>query len=142
LTARSKIEVKNKTFKTPEILNEKGIKIALTTDHPVVPIQYLPICAGLAAKEGLAVEDALKAITIYAAEICGVAHRVGSIEKGKDADIVIFDGNPLEVFTNTLYTIIDGEVIYRQNKIKFLLKKNKINLKKCRQSCNLGHFLM
>ncbi len=112
LTARSKIEVKNKTFKTPEILNEKGIKIALTTDHPVVPIQYLPICAGLAAKEGLAVEDALKAITIYAAEICGVAHRVGSIEKGKDADIVIFDGNPLEVFTNTLYTIIDGEVIY------------------------------
>jgi imidazolonepropionase-like amidohydrolase len=79
----------------------------------VIPIQYLPICAGLAAKEGLGIEEALRAITINAAEICGISNRVGSIEKGKDADIAIFDGNPLEVFTNTIYTIINGEIVYK-----------------------------
>lgn len=112
LTSRSKIELKNKTFETAAILNKKGVKVAIMTDHPVIPIQYLPICAGLAAKEGLGVEEALKAITINAAEICGIDNRVGSLEKGKDADIAIFDGNPLEVFTNTLYTIINGEIAY------------------------------
>jgi imidazolonepropionase-like amidohydrolase len=112
LTSRSKIELKNKTFETPGILHKKGIKIAIMTDHPVIPIQHLPICAGLAAREGLGVYEALKAITINAAEICGIDNRVGSIEKGKDADIAIYDGNPLEVFTNTLYTIINGEIVY------------------------------
>lgn len=114
LTGRSKIELKNKTFKTPAELYKKGIKLALMTDHPVIPIQYLPICAGLSAKEGLGQEEALRAITINAAEICGVDNRLGSIEKGKDADIAIFDGNPLEVFTNVLYTIINGEVVYKR----------------------------
>jgi imidazolonepropionase-like amidohydrolase len=113
LTDRSKIELKNKSFKTPAILHEKGVKVAIMTDHPVIPIQYLPICAGLAAKEGLGIEEALRAITINAAEICGISNRVGSIEKGKDADIAIFDGNPLEVFTNTIYTIINGEIVYK-----------------------------
>ena len=112
LTSKSKIEVKNKTFETPAILSKLGVKVALMTDHPVIPIQYLPICAGLAAKEGLGVKEALKAITINAAEICGISNRVGSIEKGKDADLAIYDGNPLEVFTNTLYTIIDGQIAY------------------------------
>ncbi|PRR73667.1 amidohydrolase [Clostridium thermopalmarium] len=113
LTDRSKIELKNKSFKTPAILHEKGVKVAIMTDHPVIPIQYLSICAGLAAKEGLGIEEALRAITINAAEICGISNRVGSIEKGKDADIAIFDGNPLEVFTNTIYTIINGEIVYK-----------------------------
>ncbi len=112
LTSRSKIELKNKTFQTANILHEKGVKIAIMTDHPVIPIEYLPICAGIVAKKGLGVEEALKAITINAAEICGIDDRVGSIEKGKDADIAIYDGNPLEVFTNTLYTIIDGKIVY------------------------------
>lgn len=112
LTSRSKIELKNKTFETAAALHKKGIKVAIMTDHPVVPIQYLPICAGLAAKEGLGIDEALKAITINAAEICGIDNRVGSIEEGKDADIAIFDGNPLEVFSNTLYTIINGEIVY------------------------------
>ncbi|MCY6959155.1 amidohydrolase [Clostridium brassicae] len=112
LTSRSKIEVKNKTFKTAGVLNKKGVKVAITTDHPVVPIEYLPICAAFAAKEGLEINEALKAITINAAEICGIEDRVGSIEIGKDADIVIFDGNPLEIFTKTMYTIINGEVVY------------------------------
>ena len=99
-------------FKTPGVLARNGVKVAITTDHPVTLIQYLPICAGLAAKKGLGIEEGLKAITINAAEICQVEDRVGSLEVGKDADIAIFTGNPMEVFTHTMYTIIDGKIIY------------------------------
>lgn len=112
LTARSKIEVQNMSFKTNRILNEAGIAIAITTDHPVSIIRYLPLCAGLAVKQGLPMMDGLRAITINAAKICGTDDRVGSLEKGKDADIAIFDGNPMEVMTRTLYTIIDGKIVY------------------------------
>lgn len=115
LASRNKIEVQNMSFKTAGILAREGIKVALTTDHPVSRINCLPICAGLAVKEGLSMEEGLKAITINAAEICNVADRVGSLEVGKDADIAIFDGNPMHTFTNTLYTIINGEVIFRYN---------------------------
>lgn len=114
IASRNKIEVQNMDFKTPGILHEKGIRVSICTDHPVSRIQYLPICAGFAAKEGLGIEEGLKAITINAAENCKVAHRVGSLEPGKDADVAIFDGNPMEVFTKCLYTIISGEVIYRE----------------------------
>lgn len=113
LTARSKLEVKNLDFKTNKILQEAGVLFSVTTDHPVSLIQYLPLCAGLAVKYGLPMEEGLKAITISAARICRVDDRVGSLKKGKDADIAVFSGNPLEVFTNTLYTIIDGEIIYQ-----------------------------
>ncbi|MDF2617046.1 MAG: amidohydrolase [Sedimentibacter sp.] len=116
LASRNKIEVQNMDFKTAGILSKKGIKVAVTTDHPVTRIQYLPVCAGFAAKEGLGIEEGLKAITINAAEICNVSHRVGSLEEGKDADIAIFDGNPMETFTNTIYTLINGEVVYDRNK--------------------------
>ena len=112
LMNRSKYELKNKTFETSGILNKHGVTVAITTDHPVVPIQYLPICAGFAAKAGLGVEEGLKAITINAAKICGVDDRVGSLEVGKDADIAIFTGNPMETFTETLYTIINGKIVY------------------------------
>lgn len=112
LSSRSKIEVQNMAFKTAGILNSRGIKIAITTDHPVSLIQSLPICAGLAVKSGLPMEAALKAITIHAAQICNVAERVGSLEIGKDADIAVFDGNPLEVFTNTFCTLINGNIVY------------------------------
>lgn len=112
LTSRSKLEVQNMNFKTNKILAEAGVLIAVTTDHPVALIQYLPLCAGLAVKEGLPMEEGLKAITINPAKICRVEQRVGSLEAGKDADIAIFTGNPMEVFTKTLYTIIDGEIIY------------------------------
>lgn len=112
LTSRSKLEVQNMSFKTNKILHDAGILFSITTDHPVALIQYLPICAGLAVRNGLSVEAALKAITIYAAKICRVDDRVGSLKVGKDADIAIYSGNPLETFTKTLYTIIDGEIIY------------------------------
>lgn len=112
LASRSKIEVQNMAFKTVGILNQAGVMTAITTDHPVSLIQSLPLCAGLAVKSGLALEEGYKAITIHPAIICGVADRVGSLEKGKDADIAIFTGNPMEVFSETLYTIIDGQVVY------------------------------
>lgn len=116
LTSRSKLEVQNMNFKTNKIVHEAGILFAITTDHPVALIQYLPLCAGLAVKHGLPMEEALKAITINAAKICKVDGRVGSLKVGKDADIAIFSGNPLEVFTETLYTIINGEIIYENDR--------------------------
>lgn len=112
LASRSKIEVQNMAFKTAGILNKAGVMTAITTDHPVSLIQSLPLCAGLAVKAGLPVEEGLKALTCYPAVICGVEDRLGTLEVGKDADIAIFDGNPMEIFTNTLYTIIDGCIVY------------------------------
>ena len=112
LTTRNKIEVQNVSFKTPGIIAKEGTKIAITTDHPVTPVQYLPKCAGFAVRDGLDLEEGLKAITINAAQICGVDDRVGSLEVGKDADIAIFDDNPMQTLTHTLYTLINGEVVY------------------------------
>ena len=113
LAYRDKFEIQNVDFKTPGVLAKHGVTVAITTDHPVSQIQTLPLCAGMAAKKGLGIEEGLKAITINAAQICGVANRIGSIEPGKDADIAIFSRNPMEVFTHTVYTIIDGVVVYQ-----------------------------
>lgn len=123
--SRSKIEVQNMDFKTAGILHKHGVKVSICTDHPVTRIQYLPICAGFAAKEGLGIEEGLRAVTINAAEICRVSGRVGSLEAGKDADIAIFDGNPMEVFTRALFTIINGEVIYRADEQSISNEKRK-----------------
>lgn len=123
LSSRTKIEVQNMAFKTAHVLQEAGICTAITTDHPVSLIQSLPLCAGLAVKAGLPMEEGLKAITINPAIICNVADRVGSLEVGKDADIAIFDGNPMEVFTKTLYTIIDGGVVYDSRASEECLKR-------------------
>lgn len=112
LASRNKIEIQNMSFKTAGILAREGVKVAITTDHPVSRINCLPLCAGFAVKEGLSLEEGLKSITINAAQICNVADRVGSIEVGKDADIAIFNGNPMETFTRTMYTIIDGKIVY------------------------------
>ncbi len=83
------------------------------TDHPCTPVQYLPLCAAVAVKEGMDEEQALKAITINAAEITGIDDRVGSLKIGKDADIIIMDGHPLELRSKVLYTIISGQVVVR-----------------------------
>lgn len=113
LASRNKAELQYLDLKTAGELSKAGIKVAIMSDHPVSLTQYLPLYAGLAAKEGLGIENGLKAITINAAEICGVSSRVGSIEEGKDADIAIYDGNPMETFTNCLYTIINGKIVYK-----------------------------
>ena len=113
LTDRSKIELRNQSARTPGILSRAGIKTAIMTDHPVTPVQYLPLCAAVAVKEGMDETEALKAITINAAEITGIADRVGSLEAGKDADIIIMDGHPLELKSRVLYTIINGQVVKR-----------------------------
>ena len=113
LASRNKVEIQYMDFKTAGLLHKAGITVAITTDHPVSLIQYLPLCAGLAAKEGLGIEEGLRAITINAARICNVSERVGSIEPGKDADIAIFDGNPMQTLTRCLCTIIDGHIVYR-----------------------------
>lgn len=111
---RTKIELKNKTFDTLKALNDVGVKFAIMTDHPVIPLYRLPMCAALGVKAGLDEETALKAITIYPAEILGIQDRVGSIEVGKDADISIFDKNPLDIQSKAKYVLINGEVVYHK----------------------------
>lgn len=112
LSNRSKVELKNLSFKTPGVLAEKGVKVAIMTDHPVIPIQYLPVCAALAVREGMKEEDALAAISIRAAEILGIADRVGSLDAGKDADVVIWNGYPLDIMSKPCLVIIDGKIAY------------------------------
>lgn len=112
---RSKFELQNKSFDTPRVLFENQVKFAITTDSPVIPLQYLPYCAGLAHSAGLDEMEALRAITINPAEIVGLDDRIGSLEVGKDADIVVFDGNPIkDVDYKTYITIIDGNIVYRR----------------------------
>jgi imidazolonepropionase-like amidohydrolase len=112
LTSRSKYELRDLTFKTPGILAAAGLDIAIMTDHPVIPIQYLPVCAALAVKEGMDEYKALEAITINAARISGIADRVGSLLPGKDADIAIFDGHPFNYTTKVRYVIVNGNLVY------------------------------
>ncbi len=116
LAARTKIEVRLSDFKTPGILRKAGVQVALTTDHPVSRIQYLPLCAALAAKEGMGEWNALRAITIDAARICRVDKQIGSLTVGKTADIVIYDGSPLEIASSVYATIIDGAIVWSRAK--------------------------
>jgi imidazolonepropionase-like amidohydrolase len=112
LTSRSKCELKDLSFKTPGILANKGVKVAIMTDHPVIPIQYLPVCAALAVREGMEEHDALAAITINAADIIGISDRVGSLEMGKDADLVIWDGFPLDIKSKPVFVMINGKTAF------------------------------
>lgn len=112
LASRNKKEVSQLDFKTSGVLRKHGVTVAITTDHPVSRIQYLPLCAALAAKEGLSEYDALRAITIDAAKICRVDHRLGSIKTGKDGDLAIYDGNPFDVFSRVRYTVINGKIVW------------------------------
>ena len=109
LTDASKWELRNMTFETPGILAKKGIRVSIITDADVIPQQYLPLCAGLAVKSGMDPFDALQAITINPALHAGIADRVGSLECGKDADIVLMDGCPFEVSTTVKYVFVNGE---------------------------------
>lgn len=109
---RTKFELKNKSFATAGALANAGCHVSIITDAPVIPQQYLRLCAGLAVKEGMKEFDALKAITIHAAEHAGVADRVGSLEVGKDADIVLMDGCLFESQSNVVATYIDGKKVW------------------------------
>ena len=108
LTFASKFELQNKSWSTPAVLTAVGCHVSIITDSSVIPQQYLPLCAGMAIKAGMDPFDALKAITINPAEHIGVADRVGSLEVGKDADVVITAGSPFEVLTEVKAVFIDG----------------------------------
>ena len=112
---KSKIELANKSFTTPGILNRAGLCVSIITDAPVIPLQYLPMCAGLAVNSGLDKTEAWKAITINPARSLGIEDRVGSLEVGKDADVVIWTADPLSsIGGEAEVTIIDGQVVYRR----------------------------
>lgn len=111
LSDKSKFELKNLTFETPKILQEAGVKVAIITDSPVIPLEYLPLCASLAVKAGMNEYEALKAITINPAEMLGIQDRVGSLEVGKDADVVICDRPVFDVMHKVLFTFINGEIV-------------------------------
>lgn len=113
LGSKSKIELVNKSFKTPADLYAAGVSVSIITDAPVIPLQYLPMCAGLAVNAGLDKEVAWRAITITPATELGVADRVGSLEPGKDGDIVIWTADPLcTVGGEAAATVINGQVVY------------------------------
>ena len=112
--SKSKQELDNKTFATAGILHKAGCKVCITTDAPVMPIDKLPMAAGLCAAEGLPMEAAWKAITIHPAEVLEIADRVGSLEVGKDADIVIWTADPLTTIGGKAYiTSVDGKIVYQ-----------------------------
>lgn len=118
LASRTKKEVSLSDFKTAGILQKAGVTIAITTDHPVSRQQYLTLCAALAVKEGMEEYGALRAITIDAARICMVDHRVGSIKEGKDADLVVCNGSPLEIKTEIQMTMINGRIVWSKEEEK------------------------
>lgn len=111
LCDRSKPELKDLTPANPGILDRAGIRTAVVTDHPVIPIQYLPLCAGLAVREGMDWESAIRGITIVPAQICGIDRQIGSIEPGKDADLVLFDGDPLTLKAKPSLVICNGQIV-------------------------------
>ena len=111
LTNASKIELVNKTFETPGVLARAGVQVSIITDAPVIPQQYLPLCAGLAVKAGMDPFQALQAITINPAKHLGIADRVGSLEVGKDGDVVICDGDPMVSDTHVAAVCLNGRKV-------------------------------
>lgn len=112
LTDRCKPELHGATPANPAALQSAGVKICIVTDHPEVPVQYLPLSAGLAVREGLDYMEALRAITIYPAELCGIAGRVGSLAPGKDADFSLFGQDPLTIAAKPEMVCVDGKIVF------------------------------
>ena len=115
LTAKYKVELKNRTLITPGVLVREGVKVALTTDHHVVAVQYLRISLILAVREGLDRDYALRLVTINPAEIMGVSDRIGSLAPGKDADLVVWSGDPLDIYQRPEQVYVNGERVYHFN---------------------------
>ncbi len=111
---RSKVELKNKSFETPGKLVQAGVTIAIMTDHPVIPIEHLNMTAAYSVKDGLDHYEALKALTINPAKILEVDDRIGSIKVGKDADLVLWSGDPLDITSTVELALVNGEVVYER----------------------------
>ncbi len=111
---RGKPELRNHDITTPKILSDNGIKCAICTDHPETPIQYLPLTAALAVRGGLSREEALRGITITAAETIGVADILGSVEVGKHADFSLFRGDPLDLTVTPEMVFVGGKTAFRK----------------------------
>ena len=114
LGSKSKYELRNKSFKAAKILSDKKVKFAIMTDHPVIHLANALTQVGIFVREGLPELEGLRAVTLYAAEINNIAERVGSIEVGKDADVVIWDNHPLHYLTKTDFVFINGEIVYKK----------------------------
>jgi imidazolonepropionase-like amidohydrolase len=113
LTRRSKVELKNKTWKTYQVLTENGIDVSITTDHPYTPIQYLNVCAAIAVREGMDEHKALEGITITAARNLRIEDQVGSLEVGKEADIVLWNHHPFHFLAKPQLTMIGGDIVFQ-----------------------------
>lgn len=116
LGSKTKIELQSKSFETPGVLHRAGVKVSIITDAPVIPQQYLAMCAGQAVRAGLSMEEGWRAITRNPAESIGIADRVGSLEPGKDGDVVIWSDDPLvNVGARAVCTVIEGKVVHRED---------------------------
>ncbi|MDT4949235.1 MAG: hypothetical protein QOJ37_1830, partial [Pseudonocardiales bacterium] len=111
-TTRSKVELRERTIANPGRLAAAGVRVAITTDHPVVPINFLVHQATFAVKEGMTRDDALRSITVNPARIMGIDDRVGSLTPGLDGDVVIWDGDPLDVMSRALQVFVHGVSVY------------------------------
>jgi imidazolonepropionase-like amidohydrolase len=111
-TARSKVELRGRTMANPGLLAHAGVQVAITTDHPVVPINFLVHQATLAVKEGMSRDDALAALTVNPAQMLGLDGRVGSLASGLDGDVVLWDGDPLEVMSRAVQVFVRGVPVY------------------------------
>jgi len=114
LSERSKIELGNMTFKAPAAFYKAGVPFALMTDHPVIPLHFLMVEAAICVREGLPEYEALKAITINAADVIGLSDQVGSLKAGKVADVVIYDGHPLDTRSHVTTVIASGEKVFER----------------------------
>ncbi|GLY69207.1 amidohydrolase [Amycolatopsis taiwanensis] len=112
-TTRSKVELRNRTLRSAGILHRAGVKVAITTDHPVVPINFLVYQAALAVKEGLEPDAALRALTVNPASMLGLDDRIGALKPGLDADVVVWSGDPLDVMNRALRVFVRGNEVYR-----------------------------
>jgi imidazolonepropionase-like amidohydrolase len=115
LTRKSKVELKNKTWKTYQELSRHGVEVSIVTDHPYTPIQFLNICAGIAVREGLPEQKALEGITILPAKNLKIDQNLGSIEEGKEADLVLWSHHPFHYLAKPKWTMVGGEIVYTES---------------------------
>ncbi|WML44978.1 amidohydrolase [Neobacillus sp. PS3-40] len=115
LTRKSKVELKNKTWKTYQELSRHGVEVSIVTDHPYTPIQFLNICAGIAVREGLPEQKALEGITILPAKNLRIDQNLGSIEEGKDADLVLWSHHPFHYLAKPKWTMVGGEIVFSES---------------------------